>query len=77
MGALKNVMAGADGIQYKLAISLDLQMFVDNLRKGRSGKQKRLREIANDDKVSSVLNGEIKRDINEIKRGKRKNIRIP
>ncbi|MBQ3784467.1 MAG: hypothetical protein II838_13680 [Lachnospiraceae bacterium] len=45
--------------------------------KGRSGKQKRLREIANDDKVSSALRGEIKRDINEVHRGKRKNIRVP
>ena len=44
---------------------------------GRGGKQKRLREIAADDKVSSTLRGEIKRDINEIKRGKRKNIRVP
>ena len=46
-------------------------------RKGRSGKQKRLREIANDNKVSSALRGEIICDINEIKRGKRKNIRVP
>jgi len=45
--------------------------------KGRSGKQKRLREIANDDKASSALRGEIKRDINEIQRGKRKSIRVP
>jgi len=44
---------------------------------GRDGKQKRLREIANDDKVSSALRGEIKRDINEMQRGKRKNIRVP
>ena len=44
---------------------------------GRSGKQKRLRDIADDDKVSTSLIGEIKRDINEIKRGKRKNIRVP
>jgi hypothetical protein len=44
---------------------------------GRSGKQVRLREIANDDKVSSALKGEIKRDINEINAGKRKNIRVP
>ena len=45
--------------------------------KGRSGKQARLREIAKDDKVSSALKGEIIRDINEIQRGKRKNIRVP
>lgn len=36
-----------------------------------------MREIANDDKVSSALRGEIKRDINEMQRGKRKNIRVP
>lgn len=44
---------------------------------GRKGKQARLRELANDDKLSSALRGEIRRDINEIKRGKRKNIRVP
>ena len=44
---------------------------------GRSGKQSRLKEIARDDKVSSALRGEIKRDINEIKKGKRSNIRVP
>ena len=44
---------------------------------GRNGKQTRLKEIAKDPKVSSALRGEIKRDINEIKRGKRKNIRVP
>ena len=48
-----------------------------NSNKGRSGKQKKLREIADDDKVSSALRGEIVRDINEINRGKRKNIRVP
>lgn len=44
---------------------------------GRSGKQARLREIASDDKVSSALRGEIKRDINQINRGKRTTIRVP
>ena len=44
---------------------------------GRSGKQARLREIADDDKVSSALRGEIKRDMNQIARGKRKTIRVP
>ncbi|MCM3714439.1 polymorphic toxin type 8 domain-containing protein [Alkalihalobacillus oceani] len=48
---------------------------IDN--RGRSGKQSRLKEIANDDKVSTALRGEIKQDINEIKLGKRKNIRVP
>ncbi|QTD40857.1 T7SS effector LXG polymorphic toxin [Sporosarcina sp. Te-1] len=44
---------------------------------GRTGKQSRLKEIADDNKVSTALRGEIKRDINEIKLGKRKNIRVP
>ena len=43
----------------------------------RRGKQARLREIADDDKVSSALRGEIKRDMNEIARRKRKIIRVP
>lgn len=44
---------------------------------GRTGKQARLRQIATDDKVSWALRGEIKRDINQIKRGKRTTIRVP
>ncbi len=44
---------------------------------GRSGKQARLRELANDDKLSSSLRGEIKRDMNLIKQGKRRTIRVP
>jgi RHS repeat-associated protein len=44
---------------------------------GRTGKQARLRQIANDTKVSRSLRGEIKRDINMIKNGKRKTIRVP
>ena len=45
--------------------------------KGRTGKQRRLKELANDNKLPSFLRGEIKRDINQIKRGKRKTIRVP
>ncbi|WP_349654691.1 polymorphic toxin type 8 domain-containing protein [Paenibacillus polymyxa] len=33
--------------------------------------------MANDAKVSTSLRGEIKRDLNEIKRKKRKNVRVP
>ncbi|WP_275667942.1 polymorphic toxin type 8 domain-containing protein [Paenibacillus oryzisoli] len=33
--------------------------------------------MEDDDKVSSFLSGDINRDINEIKRGKRDNIRVP
>ena len=46
-------------------------------RAGRTGKQARLKQIATDDKVSSALRGEIKRDINLIKKGRRKTIRVP
>ncbi|MFD1674143.1 polymorphic toxin type 8 domain-containing protein [Alicyclobacillus fodiniaquatilis] len=44
---------------------------------GRSGKQARLRELADDPKLSSSIRGELKRDINMIKRGKRTTIRVP
>jgi RHS repeat-associated protein len=44
---------------------------------GRGGKQARLRELGKDDKVSSADRGQIKRDQNEIARGKRTNIRVP
>ena len=44
---------------------------------GRQGKQKRLRELANDDKVSSADRGWIKQEMNSIKRGNRKTIRNP
>ncbi len=44
---------------------------------GRAGKQARLKELANDDKLSSSLRGEIKRDMNQIARGKRTTIRVP
>mgnify|MGYP003294620627 CR=1 FL=1 len=45
--------------------------------KGRSGKQQRLREMADDDKLPRYLRGEIKRDLTQIARGKRKTIRVP
>lgn len=44
---------------------------------GRSGKQARLRELANDDMLSSALKGKIKRDMNAIARGTWKTIRVP
>jgi RHS repeat-associated protein len=44
---------------------------------GRSGKQARLRELVNDPKVSSVDRGWIKQELNQIKRGKRKTVRVP
>lgn len=44
---------------------------------GRLGKQKRLRELANDDKVSSADRGWIQQEINSIERGNRKRIRNP
>lgn len=50
---------------------------VKAINKGRTGKQVRLKEIANDPKVSSALRGSIKSDINAMKRGKRKSLRVP
>ena len=54
-------------------------ILVHNLCKnpGRAGKQARLKELVNDDKLSSALRGEIKRDINAIARGQRTTIRVP
>jgi hypothetical protein len=53
---------------------MDLQFFANP---GRTGKQTKLRNLANDDKLSSALKGELKRDINEISGGKRSNVRVP
>ena len=44
---------------------------------GRGGKQDRLKDLAQDSKVSSADRGQIKRDQNEIAKGKRSNIRVP
>jgi len=44
---------------------------------GRAGKQTRLRAIKDDMKASSSDHGWIKQEINQIKRGTRKNIRVP
>jgi hypothetical protein len=44
---------------------------------GRKGRQKRLRELGQDDKVSSSDRGWIKQEVNSIRRGDRKNIRNP
>ena len=52
-------------------------VLVHNCGPGRAGKQKRLRELMNDDKVSSADRGWIKQEINSIDRGDRKNIRNP
>lgn len=47
------------------------------LKDGRKGKQKRLKEIMDDDKEASKFRGWIKQEVNQIKRGKRNNIRNP
>ncbi|WP_246130020.1 polymorphic toxin type 8 domain-containing protein, partial [Chitinophaga cymbidii] len=47
------------------------------LKEGRSGRQERLRELANDPKESSANRGWIKQEINSIDKGKRNNIRNP
>ncbi len=44
---------------------------------GRSGKQSKLKSIVNDVKASAADKGWIKSEINQIKKGKRKNIRNP
>jgi RHS repeat-associated protein len=44
---------------------------------GRQGAQKRLRELANDPKLSSRDRGWIEQELNQISRGKRRNIRRP
>lgn len=46
-------------------------------KNGRTGKQKRLKEIMNNNKEASKFRGWIKQEVNQIKRGKRKNIRNP
>ncbi|WP_373550640.1 polymorphic toxin type 8 domain-containing protein [Haliscomenobacter sp.] len=46
-------------------------------KQGRSGKQEKLQELANDPKASSSDKGWIKQDMNEIAKGKRSNIRNP
>jgi len=46
-------------------------------KQGRSGKQKRLRELAEDPNTSSADSCWIKQDAKEIEAGKRKNIRNP
>lgn len=44
---------------------------------GRTGKQAKLKELSNDPKLGKADKGWIKQDMNEIKAGKRKNIRNP
>jgi hypothetical protein len=44
---------------------------------GRSGKQERLRELANDTKVSSADRGWIKNEIRHVETGNRNTIRLP
>jgi hypothetical protein len=76
--AKKTALGAVGGGKFKLVRNTGKYVkFVKKVTKGtgklgRKGKQARLRELANDDKLSSALRGEIQRDINEIKRGKRK-----
>ena len=44
---------------------------------GRSGKQVRLKQLADDPNVSSTDRGWIKQDLNQIERGKRTRVRVP
>ena len=45
--------------------------------KGQAGRQARLRELANDSKVSSRDRGWIRQEMNQIKRGEKRSIRNP
>ena len=55
----------------------DLKNLPAPVNGGRSGKQARLRELADDPNVSSADRGWIRQEINQIERGKRKTIRVP
>ena len=44
---------------------------------GRAGKQARLRELADDDKLSTALRAEIKQDMKLVAQGRRSSIRVP
>ena len=44
---------------------------------GRSGKQARLRDLMNDDKIGRVDSGWLKQDANLIRQGKRSTLRVP
>lgn len=44
---------------------------------GRTGKQARLRKLADDDKLSSALRAEIKQDMKLVAQGRRSTIRVP
>ncbi|MEM6316118.1 MAG: DUF6443 domain-containing protein [Bacteroidota bacterium] len=46
-------------------------------KKGRSGKQKRLKELLTDNRVARYIKGWIKQEMNSIKRKQRKSIRNP
>ena len=49
----------------------------ESIRKGRLGRQARLKELANDSKLGKSDRGWIKQEQNQIKRGKRTSIRNP
>jgi len=48
-----------------------------NAKEGRSGKQEKLQEVANDPKASSADRGWVKQEQNQVERGKREKIRNP
>ena len=47
------------------------------IKKGRSGRQSRLKELGDDPKLGKADRGWIKQERNQIERGKRSNIRNP
>ncbi|MDX1917190.1 MAG: polymorphic toxin type 8 domain-containing protein [Rickettsiaceae bacterium] len=56
---------------------VNIDVITQNKKDGRRHKQKRLRQLMNDDKVASCDRGWIKQDYHQIQRGTRKSIRIP
>ena len=75
-GAASGIVKNADEVA-EVATSVEKSDAKSLLRQGRSGRQQKLRDLANDTKTSSADRGWIKQDINQINRGKRQNIRTP
>jgi Bacterial toxin 8 len=61
------------------SVSNTMDAVRDNVKNtsGRSGRQPRLRELANDDKLGAADRGWLKQEINAIERGQRDTIRVP
>ncbi len=75
--ARSNTTDVANSFERKRVSDQTTQTRISNNQNGRSGKQARLKELANDDKVSSSDRGWIKSETNHIRNGNRQNIRNP